>query len=426
MDRVGFNLYLFFMVSWFLHFGRRFPVWGQLRLDLVIVILLIMVCVVVYGKRQGDNLTGNKAWRYLRYLVIFVFFTIPFVEWPGSVVKLGLENFVKAVVFFYFTVILANTQGRLRKLVLVFILCQLFRVAEPLYLHITEGYWGSQASMWGDEGMEMMNRLAGSRYDVINPNGLAFVIVFTLPLLHFLGYTSRSYRLLYLISLPFLIYALILTGSRSGLVALFVVVLGILAKARHKSLVVAIILCGAIVALPRLDADLKDRYLSIVSSDTKNAATAEGRLTGIERDLRVALRKPIVGHGLGTSIEATFHATGTSLRSHNLYAEIMQEIGFVGLFIFLGFMIAIARNLIDNRQRMQARGDTYILLLNQAVLLQYIMNTVFSLFSYGLSSYAWYLLAGLSVNISLLAAQEKTEQSATTDILAYQDKDGIP
>ncbi len=81
-------------------------------------------------------------------------------------VKFGLEVYVKAIVFFFFTVRLVTTERRLQLLLLVFVLCQAFRVVEPAYLHVTTGYWGSIASM---ADWEYMNRLAGAPHDVVNP-----------------------------------------------------------------------------------------------------------------------------------------------------------------------------------------------------------------------------------------------------------------
>src|SRR2546430_8139392 len=70
-----------------------------------------------------------------------------------------------------------------RSLLVVYVATQLWRVLEPLYLHVTSGYWGSATSLGN---WESMDRLARSPYDIINPNGLGFVIIMTLPLLHFL------------------------------------------------------------------------------------------------------------------------------------------------------------------------------------------------------------------------------------------------
>ena len=56
---------------------------------------------------------------------------------------------------------------------------QVWRVLEPLYMHLKSGYWGDYASLGN---WEYMNRLSGSPYDIINPNGLGFVIIMTLPM----------------------------------------------------------------------------------------------------------------------------------------------------------------------------------------------------------------------------------------------------
>jgi O-antigen ligase len=88
---------------------------------------------------------------------------------------------------------------------------------------------------------------------------------------------------------------------------------------------------------------MQDRYLSIIGRGEKNAASAEGRVTGVEDNFAVALRRPIFGYGLGTSREANANfgdnAFGDNDKpAHNLYAEVAEELGFVGLFIFLLFL----------------------------------------------------------------------------------------
>lgn len=404
MEQVGYRLYLLFIISWFLHFGRRVPIWGDMRLDLIIVIVLVIMCFILTNSRALQESSEDNTWKYLKILIAFIFITIPFVEWPGSVIKFGLENFVKAVVFYYFTVIFINTEKRLKQFISVFLGCQIFRIAEPLYLHITQGYWGSSASMIGAGGMEMMNRLAGAPHDVINPNGLAYLIVFILPIIHFLSSYSWVNRSIYLISLPILIYALFLTGSRSGFLALIIVVVGIIIKTKKKALYTGIILAASMVILLNLSGDLADRYLSIFTSDTKNAATAHQRITNLESDLLVALKKPIVGHGISTSIEANANLASSSLRSHNLYTELAQEIGFVGLVIFLLFMKAIGLNLVNSYKTLKDSGRSggYLLLFNNAMHVTFAMNILFSIFSYGLSTFSWYLLAGLSVVLNRL------------------------
>jgi len=60
--------------------------------------------------------------------VAYILISIPFVEWPGSVIRRGLENFGKAVVFYFFVIKTVDSERKLKILVVAFLACQSFRV----------------------------------------------------------------------------------------------------------------------------------------------------------------------------------------------------------------------------------------------------------------------------------------------------------
>ena len=53
---------------------------------------------------------------------------------------------------------------------------------------MTNAYWGDAAHIGGGE---FLNRLSGAPSDVINPNGLAFVIIIALPFMYLLIANAR-------------------------------------------------------------------------------------------------------------------------------------------------------------------------------------------------------------------------------------------
>ena len=271
---------------------------------------------------------------------------------------MGLNNLLKAVVFYFFTVkFVRDTEEKLKMFMAVFLGCQIFRILEPLYLHVTAGYWGSVASM---ANWEFMNRLEGAPHDIVNPNGLAFIVVSVLPFIYYYARLNKKIFIISLCLIPAMIWALILTASRSGFVALLAVLGLIVLKTRYKLLMaVALVLC-VFVSYPFLSANTKDRYFSIVSSDTKNAATSEGRIEGVKKSFQVALRKPIVGHGLGTSKEASWNFGQSTHLAHNLYAEVAQELGFVGLFIFILYIMSIFKEMKNAEIQWQPVDETEI------------------------------------------------------------------
>lgn len=418
MNKLGLHIYFLFTISWFLHLPARLPVLGAMRFDLM---LMVILAALAFSVRVSSDESGNKIDKWLRILIAYAILVVPFTEWPGSVFKLNVPEFIKAVVFYYFTVSFVRTEQDLKKFVYVFVGCQLFRVVEPLYLHLTEGYWGSQASMMG--GTEFLNRLSGSPYDIVNPNGLAFVISTVIPFVYFLGSQSWRMRLVFIIFIPLCLYALVLTGSRSGIVAMAAVFAATVWKSKYSLTIAVAGVIAAIVGFTMLPADMQDRYLSITSSSQKNNATADERLEGLQETLRVGLRRPLFGHGLGTSAEANanFATSGPyafrALPAHDLYLELFVELGLVGLIIFLIFMKSIIVGFMQCRRLYGGEGGGHPFLPNvlHAMQVWVIMNIVFSFASYGLSLYTWYLFAGFSVILQRLSKEYTTPVPVETD-----------
>jgi hypothetical protein len=348
-------------------------------------------------------------------LLIFVILAItPFAEWPGSAIKLGLPNYIKAIVFFFFTVWFVQTETRLRVLMAVFLACQSFRVLEPLYLHLTQGYWGSMASM---ANWEFMYRLSGSPYDVINPNGLAFVVLTILPFLLYLFHENLFWKIFAVTVIPPSLYTLYLTGSRSGMIGLIVILFVFVLQSKHKIAVLLPIAIVGLVVFANVGGNFRDRYMSIFV-ESANSATAQGRIDGVWSDFSVGLRKPFMGHGLGTSAEANANYGHEAKISHNLYAETFQEIGIVGLGIFLSLIYLMFKNLLD------ASGCAgFLENLRYSLLVFASMNTFFGLASYGLSSYEWYFLAALSLVIFEIGKEEKDEKEGTSSCSLASGRD---
>jgi len=265
---------------------------------------------------------------------------------------------------------------------------------------------------------ESMDRLSGSPFDTVNPNGLAGIVLTVVPFLHYLTLRSKPGRLVYVLTLPPLLYALALTGSRSGMIGLGSILTLVWLKSRHKILLAATVAVVVMSAIPYLTDDLSDRYLSIFSSKTKNAQTASERSKFMEADLQVALRRPIFGHGLGTSPEANGRYEGDERPAHNLYVEVLQELGAVGLVIFLAFMFSLWRGLLDAARAIrQTEGSPPIVAsLMAAVQVWTGMNLIFSFASYGLCSYEWYFAAGLIE----VARRLRTEQGSAAAVTGAQ------
>ncbi|MGP4843266.1 O-antigen ligase family protein [Marinobacter sp. 1Y8] len=402
-----FCLYLYFLVDFFLHLSQRISFYGHLRPTLLLVLLISTALYL-----QRDRLKGRSKDPIFQaiFLVLgYIVISVPIVEFPGSVVKNNLPEFLKAIVFLFFTALILDSEKRLKIFIWVFIGCQIFRIIEPLFLHVTEGYWGDRTYL--GEG-DFAGRLAGAPSDVINPNGLGFIIATTVPFLHYLLFgRGKLASIFYLGLMPALLYALILTMSRGAFLALLVVAWMVFKSSSHKLLLVIIAVGVVVGGWSVMTPIQKDRYLSLVSSDTKGSKTTDGRIHLILHEFELGFERPVVGHGLGTTAESKFHSWGRRQASHNMYGELIIELGLIGFVLFLRFIIAIYRRFKKNQKRLLLMGNInpFLSNLNKALLAVFWMYVVYSLNYYGLSQYYWYLLGG--VTIAFGRVMDKSNQS---------------
>lgn len=387
---------------------------AAIRFDLLLM-LATLFFVVVDKAPKGEE--PDKISKCLYILLTYIIISIPFVKWPGSVIKVNLLFYIRAVCFFFFTANVIRKEKDLKIFMAVFVLCQVFRVFEPVWLHITTGYWGSATSMdkWGTV---ILNRLSGGPYDIINPNGLAWVIVSAIPFMFFLTrHNTFILRLLYYVSFAIFIYALGLTESRSGMVGIAVVIGGMIWKSKNKFMWILISLVGAAVIFLSMGELSQERYLSIYRKDVKGAHTTQLRINGWISGIKAVWDKPIVGHGIGTSSEVGMNISGTGIIAHNLYIEVLQEIGIIGFIIFMKYIKSMIESFFIVKKRLlrSSLRDNFLFGMVDAMQVWMILALIFGMASYGLGEQTWYFFGGICV--VLLRLTEKNREGASENAL---------
>jgi len=415
---LAFNLLCAFIASYFLRVTARSDLLGALHLDLLLA--AATAGALFFKKRRPDPIGVARGphrakppmepvAKRLVILAAYVFLTLPFVEWPGSVLGHGLQLWGKSICFFFFVIGTVDSLDKLKRLMAVYVFCQVFRVLEPVYMHLVDGYWGSVTSI---SGWEYMDRLSGSPYDTINPNGLGFVIATTLPMLHYLIPTrTKLLGALYVTVVVLMLYALVLSASRSGFLATALLGLITIWRSKNRAALLTLAVVGCVVGVSLMNDLQRDRYLSIVSSNARSSATAEGRVSGVIEDLEIAMRRPLFGHGLGTSKEANAHFRNEDRPSHDLFTEVAQELGFIGLGIFLSIIWGVIQSCIAARAAVAVGGAgseqrLFLSKVAESLLVLVGVDLFFSIASYGMSEPYWYFIGGLAVVTSRLSRSQ--------------------
>ncbi|MDY6903908.1 MAG: O-antigen ligase family protein [Thermodesulfobacteriota bacterium] len=406
----GFNLYLLYILSYFLRFASRWPMLSRLRFDFILVGVLLGLALITAFRLDKPKPSGPS--RFLKILFVYMILSLPLVKWPGSVIRFGFEFYLQAFIFFLFTVMFVDNKKKLKITIWFFLCCQLVRIIEPAYLHITEGYWGSLAYSMSSGSLTHLNRLSSGPHDVLNPTQFAGLIVTTIPFIYFLLFKSpkKILKLLSLIIVPVSLYVLFLTGARSGVICLLVVLFAIIfnefdKKINFKMVVLSTVIVSSLllVSFSLLPDEFKERYISVIDSNAVGADTAQGRIKGLKASfLDLFTARFFFGYGLGTSAEANYHLRGSAIRSHSFYVEIIQELGIFGFIIFLKYIQAIFKSLKTAKEHFKLnieenKEDFFLLSLNKAIHAWALMFLVYSIICFGLSSWEWYFFGALAV-----------------------------
>ncbi len=180
-----------------------------------------------------------------------------------------------------------------------------------------------------------------------DPNDVALVMGMTIPLgLHYLIVKKGMKRIFYLGLFLSILCALVVTGSRGGLLGLGMGTITFFAMLYRKQKakfvgIIALLLMVAVVFLPQ---QYKNRFMSMFNEqEYSHTDQRHGRVAVWKRSFNAFMKRPI-GYGGANSVIAeggvkrAQGVTGKWMVIHNSYLQMGLEIGVLGLIIYLMFL----------------------------------------------------------------------------------------
>jgi putative inorganic carbon (HCO3(-)) transporter len=417
-----FNPFLGLLVLMSLHFiqpGEMFPALAPLRIELVYGVLMLIILLRDKSSEIKDILKNDRIVRATLRLLAVVVLTIPFAIWRGGALGMAVE-LSKMIMLQLLMTFFIDSQDRLRSILWLLVGFMMWFSGSALLGYLNGQYYVVN----GVQRAEGVNSMAG------DPNELAGVLMAFLPFLVALVSCSKRFlvRLLLIGCGALTLIVLVLTGARISMVALLALVIFYILRSRRKvlNLIVAAVLAAAGWFL--LPAQYQQRYLTVShyagggKLDDSNAL----RLAVWDAGWRMFLDHPILGVGAGQF--ATAYGTlylerkhSAWMQPHNLFLQLVCELGLVGLFVFALLAVQIWKAISVVLRMRSSPGLAINYHFAVACNFMLIGVALISTVSHTLYRPYWYLLAGLVAANKAVALRVLDHERGSEAELPHED-----
>lgn len=327
------NVYLYGFAA-----GIRFNFW-------IALFTFIAWLISKEPKRIPINTTTVLLGCFLVWGTLSTLFTIapiPAISWDEW------NKFIKTIALGVVVVALMRTEVRIKALLFAVALSMGFHGGIEALKFILSGgghkIWGPGMSIIGDN------------------NQFAVAILMTIPILIYLYLQSQNLivRASSIVGILLLIVTVIGTGSRGGLIGVLALGVWILITTRKKIRFALIAVLLAVVALSFAPEQWFHRMSTIETADQDSSFM--GRVVAWKINTIAAFHHPLTGAGFRSTQELSvwlkyakefgrldFIPTGPpdplyAHSAHSIYFQVLGDMGFVGLTLFLAILVTAWRN----------------------------------------------------------------------------------
>ncbi len=266
---------------------------------------------------------------------------------------------------------------------------------------------------------ESGGRLEGSIFKMFgNSNDLALVIDLTIPLCLAFALTSGTYwkKLTWIAVMLAMIYAVFLTASRGGAIALSAasVVCVWQLGVKHRRFYLLFLVPVAVIAVSLYGGDaLRIRFEHTnadavqESRNSEAAGSAQQRKELLIQSLKITAQHPFLGVGPGNFdvVSGVWHVT------HNSYTQVSSEGGIPAFVLYLLILWRATTNLRIVRRHPRAGKETHLFSMAlEASLAAYLVGSFFLSLAYHLFPY---YLIGYTSAILLIVRKNQRVTSST-------------
>jgi putative inorganic carbon (HCO3(-)) transporter len=402
---------ILYLLLFLLRPAETYPSLAPLRLEFVFGGFLIVI-VLLKNKWQYGNL--RFPMHRLNIGLLAVIGAIGFSVVASACTDCTFDAFMnvaKLGVFYLLIILIIDTKKRLEIFMWIFIATNIWMSIEIIQNFFSGAYVAKSGLV----------RATGGNSALDNMNGIAITMNTIIP---FSVYLMVAYRVWWKKAAMALMLApaaltLILTGSRGGLLGFMAIVITIWWRSQRKLMIAVTFFAFATAAWFGMEENRRARYLTIFDPVEKQDQSAKGRLDAWVDGMFLFAAKPISGVGAGAFAWARVEKFGRYLMPHNMYVQILAELGLIGAIAYALFLSDIFRTNRRISAGVSARGFPEGLLepLSLAIITSCYSMLITGVFAHSAYRYCWFFFAAITVVIYRLnsESQETSQDSADSE-----------
>jgi probable O-glycosylation ligase (exosortase A-associated) len=255
------------------------------------------------------------------------------------------------------------------------------------------------------QGIERIKSLTSAGGD---PNSLAASMDIALPFVLVLVRRARTLWLkgVLVMFAFFMAYAVILSGSRGGLLGLLGGLFFLWLTSKQKVLYGAVAAVAIFAAVSFMPKQYIERYSTIASyaEGEEVDESSRLRLEGWKAGWEMFLDHPILGVGANTFgwAHAEYYSPEfqrNSLKAHSMYFQIIAELGFVGVVSFVGLLFLVIRYNIRIQRRLRGTGEEgeWYIGVSRATVISIFVLCITAIFGHSLYRFHWLFVGAVTV-----------------------------
>lgn len=338
----GFSLYI---LVWFLEFGQRVALFGAMRLEFLLGGALSVAAVVSIAIRDEPN--RSRLTKFICTYFLFLLLHLSVSQHFAASWDAFVNWIVKLSCMALFTYAFVRSPRTLR-IFMAMLLLVVLKLGQEAFIGKITGNM-----VWENQGIQRLYGTPGSRFG--HPNSLSGLGVSMLPFLYYMFQVApRKWKPVLIVAVVFAINIIVFTGSRTGYLATLALGSFLWLRSTRKGRFFAVILLVGAVGLPAIPPQYESRFMSAFVGEAAEGHSKEARIELANDAWSLFLANP---QGLG--IYAFRYAREAQLGKeqydpHNLYLQMLVEIGLPGSLLFALLMGAVWRELRSSEMALAA------------------------------------------------------------------------